>query len=97
MTPPIVEDLHRKVYEAASQPKALDMGSWHTCGTTHCRAGWIVAIAGEAGFEYERAVGGDTAFAAMQIAKASGAPISPVRFFDTDADALADMKRMAGL
>jgi hypothetical protein len=43
---PIVPDLDRKVYEATKDGH-LDMGKWHTsCGTTHCRAGWAVALAG---------------------------------------------------
>ena len=30
---PVVEDLHRKIYAAVSQPNALDMSTWHTCET----------------------------------------------------------------
>jgi hypothetical protein len=36
-----------------------------------------------------------TLLAAQLIYKESGYPISPVRFFDSNADALADMKRLA--
>jgi hypothetical protein len=37
---PVVDDLHRRIYAAASHPEALAMGAWHTCEKTHCRAGW---------------------------------------------------------
>ena len=69
------------------------MDNWHTCGTTHCRAGWVVHLAGEAGYVLERFH--NTALAAQLIYRESGAPVSPVRFYETDAEALADMKRLA--
>jgi hypothetical protein len=31
----------------------LEMGDWHSCETTHCRAGWAVHLAGEAGYALE--------------------------------------------
>ena len=45
------------------------MDSWHTCNTTHCRAGWIVHLAGKEGYELEKET--NTSFAAMMIYKAS--------------------------
>ena len=69
------------------------MKSWHSCSTTHCRAGWVVHLAGEAGYALERFH--NTPLAAQLIYRASGAPISPVRFYDSDADAMADMRRLA--
>jgi len=90
---PAIPDIHRAIYEAVSRPGALNMSIWHTCDTTHCRAGWAVTLAGEKGQALEAAT--STAFAAQQIYKASGAPISPVRFYETDAVAMADMKRLS--
>jgi len=94
---PVIENIHQTVYAAASNPKALEMTQWHTCEKTHCRAGWIVTLAGEAGKALERFF--DTPLAAMKIYDASSqiGPISPVRFFETNDDALADMKRLAEL
>ncbi len=69
------------------------MGQWHACGTTHCRAGWVVHLAGEAGYALERFH--DTALAAQLIYSASGFEINPGRFYDSDEAALADMKRLA--
>ena len=60
---PIIKNIHQAVYEAASQPRpgkttgnSLEMGLWH-CGTTHCRAGWVITLAGAAGKELEDKVG----------------------------------------
>ena len=95
---PVIPEIHRAVYAAASQPGALDMGRWH-CGTTHCRAGWVVTIAGQEGLDLEAKIG--TPAAAMAIYMAS----DPDRwkterlpdFYCGNATALADMKRMAGV
>ena len=91
----MVADLHQKVYESAAKPEALVMATWHTCETTHCRAGWVVHIAGERGKALEAFF--NTELAAMKIYDASCPSyiINPARFFDSDADALADMKRLA--
>ena len=92
---PVIENLHQKIFEAVSQPKALEMSTWHTCNTTHCRGGWVVALAGEAGKKLESFH--NTLLAAMLIYDAScpGYKINPCRFFDTNEDALADMKQLA--
>ena len=69
------------------------MDAWHTCGTTHCRAGWAVRLAGDAGYALERFHG--SLLAGQLIYRASGYAINPGRFFDSDDDALADMKRLS--
>jgi hypothetical protein len=81
------------VYAAASGEGNLDMSDWHSCETTHCRAGWVVHLAGKEGYALEEET--STLFAAQQIYKASGYEISPVRFYDTNEDAMSDMKRLA--
>ena len=94
---PTIENIHQRIYDAASSPKSLDMTSWHTCEKTHCRAGWVITLAGEAGKALEKFY--DTPLAAMKIYDASSSlpKISPVKFFDDNEAALADMKRMADL
>ena len=72
---------------------ALEMGSWHTCDTTHCRAGWVVHLAGEQGAKLEELH--NTALAAQLIYRESGYQINPCRFYDSNEDAMADMKRLA--
>jgi hypothetical protein len=94
---PKIENIHQKVYEAASgKPDALNMGNWHTCDTTHCRAGWVVFLAGEAGKKLETHT--STLFAALQIYNVSSSiEVSPVKFFEDNATALEDMKKCADL
>jgi len=70
------------------------MGAWHTCDTTHCRAGWVVNLAGPEGKVLEQKT--STAFAALQIYKASSPiRVSPSRFYETNTVAMEDMKRCA--
>jgi hypothetical protein len=94
---PVIENIHAKVLEAASNLDALNMSTWHTCETTHCRAGWVEHLAGEAGKKL--ADDTSTAFAAMMIYKKSSPNIrvSPVRFYESNEVAMADMKRCAEL
>ena len=91
----MVDDLHAKIYAAASHPESLDMTDWHNCAETHCRAGWVVTLAGEAGKELERFH--DTALAAMLIYDAScpGFKINPARFYDSDEAAMEDIRKLA--
>ena len=100
---PIIENIHQRIYEAASVENALDMDKWHgsggICGTTHCRAGWVVYLAGEEGKKLEEKMG--TAAAAIAIYAVSdpeyfgreGLP----NFYASNETALADMKRLAEL
>ena len=69
------------------------MTDWHTCENTHCRAGWTVALAGEAGKKLEQFH--NTELAAMLIYRESGYHINPARFYDRNEAALEDMKRLA--
>jgi hypothetical protein len=83
------------------------MDEWHAdeslngdgayCGTTHCRAGWVVALAGKEGVELEKRT--STLHAAMMIYHKSSPEIrvSPVRFFESNEIAMADIKRCAEL
>ena len=83
------------MYEAVSDPKNLEMSTWHTCETTHCRAGWAVTLAGKDGKNLEEFF--NTELAAMMIYDAScpDFKINPARFYDSNADALADIKKLA--
>ena len=96
---PIIPSIHAAVLEAATvPPEALDMSLWHAeCGTTHCRAGWVVTLAGERGKALESLT--STLHASMMIYHAScpKVPVSPNRFFETNEKAIADMRRCAEL
>ena len=91
---PAIENIHQQIYAAASQPDALDMSSWHTCETTHCRAGWAVHLAGEAGAALEFGLG--TPAAAALIYLKSDPTLERIPNFHCDNEAaLSDMKAMA--
>ena len=91
---PIIKNIHSAVYEAASAVAALDMKKWHTCGTTHCRAGWVTTLAGKGGKALESIYG--TAAAAALIYQASDPTLERIPdFYALNADALADMRRLA--
>ena len=93
---PVIPNIHSQILEAVSKPDALNMGNWHTCDTTHCRAGWVVVLAGEEGKKLEEET--STLFAAMQIYKASSPiKVPPTRFFDSNEIAMDDMKKCAEL
>jgi hypothetical protein len=72
------------------------MGTWHTCETTHCRAGWVVALAGEAGKKLEAFHNTELA-AALIYRESSPHKVSCARFYDSNEAAMADIKRMAEL
>ena len=91
---PVIENIHQKVLDAVKMPNALDMSTWHTCDTTHCRAGWVVTLAGEDGKALEEET--STEFAALQIyRKSSNIRVSPVRFYEGNETAMEDIKRCA--
>ncbi|MFZ0270965.1 MAG: pentapeptide repeat-containing protein [Acidobacteriaceae bacterium] len=93
---PKIENIHQAIYAAASKPEALDMRRWHSCETTHCRAGWVVTLAGEGGKALEWAFG--TPAAAAIIYMASDPTLEKIpNFYAGNEDALADMRRLAEL
>ena len=93
---PTIASIHAAVLAAASPTGALCMATWHTCDTTHCRAGWVTTLAGAAGKALEDKVG--TACAAALIYQASDPAMTNVPdFYCSDSEALADMRRLAGL
>ncbi len=89
---PVVADLDTRVAEAVGvDGSRLRMDRWH-CGTSHCRAGWAVTLAGEAGAELERVLGSE--FAGRLIYEASTGRPAP-DFFAGNEAALADIRRCA--
>ena len=92
---PVIEDIHKKVYAAATATAdSLNMSTWHTCETTHCRAGWVTVLAGEGGKVLDGVFG--TNAAAALIYMASDPTLERIPNFYASADeALADMKRLS--
>jgi uncharacterized protein YjbI with pentapeptide repeats len=93
---PRIPNIHAAVYACARAPGAFDMRTWHSCETTHCRAGWAVTLAGQAGTALEESKG--TAVAAALIYLASDPHLERIPdFHASDEDAMADMRRLAEL
>jgi len=91
---PVIPEIHRTILKAASAPGALEMATWHTCETTHCRAGWACHLAGEAGKVLESIMG--TNVAAALIYAASDPKLDRVpNWMASNEDAMADMRRLA--
>ena len=92
---PVIERLDAKILEAISREGcALKMSDWHhgdPCGTTHCRAGWAIFLAGPAGAELERQTSPEQAGRAIYLASTGRVP----HFFASDERALEDIKRCA--
>ena len=93
---PTVPHLDAAILDAIGEdPTRLNMRNWHTCETTHCRAGWAVTLAGDAG----RALEAKTSpyLAGRLIYEASRPGVPCPNFFASDDDALADITRCASV
>lgn len=95
---PVVENLDARILDAIAGGGVLDMSQWHgdggdggACGTTHCRAGWAIHLAGAAGAELERRVDSEAAGRMIYLASTGRAPY----FFGSNERALEDVTRCA--
>jgi uncharacterized protein YjbI with pentapeptide repeats len=85
---PVVRGLDAKILKLIeSGDGQLNMTAWHTCETTHCRAGWAVVLAGDAGRNLEAKIG--TAAAGALIYHRSTGRVPD--FYASNKDALADI------
>jgi len=89
---PVIKNIHQEIQKATKHKGALKMGDWH-CGTSHCRAGWAVHLAGDAGYELEKKT--STATAAYLIYRKSSDLPFALNFYASNEDALAEINRMA--
>ena len=93
-TVPVVEALDAKILAAVENGAGgLEMGAWHTCETTHCRAGWAVHLAGEPGYALEREYGPQAAGRMIYLASVGRAP----HFFASNERAMADLRAQAAM
>src|SRR4029077_7313376 len=83
----VIPDIDAPILRAIEAGGELDMGSWHVCETTHCRAGWAVHLTGEKGRALERKLGPAGAGAFIYWRSTGRVP----NFYATDEDALADI------
>jgi hypothetical protein len=89
---PVVEALDAKMLRVIeSGAGKLDMGTWHRCDTTHCRAGWAITLAGVAGAALEDKYGPHRA--GIMIYRASTGRVP--HFFASDERALDDIREQA--
>ena len=89
-----VEGLDQKMLAAIeTQGGVLDMNDWHTCETTHCRAGWAVVLAGKTGLQAESYYGTNIAAALIYEASYPGERIPD--FFESSDTALEDIRQRA--
>jgi hypothetical protein len=67
------------------------MTDWHSgCGTKHCRAGWVITLAGKEGRELEEKIG--TPAAAYVIYRSSDTDIKAMPdFYCSDREAMEDI------
>ena len=90
---PVVEKLDAKILDAiTSGGGSLNMLDWHSCETTHCRAGWAIHLAGKAGYELEDRLGSPE-YAGRAIYRASTGRVP--HFYASNERALEDIKRCA--
>jgi hypothetical protein len=90
---PIIENIDSKILAEIEGGGTLNMSDWHTCETTHCRAGWAITIAGEAGLALEKSVGSPTAGMLIYVKSSPNLPVPD--FYASDEAALADIKKRA--
>ncbi len=89
---PVVDRLDARILAAIDAGGSLRMADWHTCKTTHCRAGWAITIAGPAGKRLEDEHG--PARAGSMIYRASTGKV-PWFYDPSNERALEDIRRCA--
>ena len=92
VTVPSLGRIDAAIIDVITAGGKLEMSTWHTCDTTHCRAGWAIHLAGEAGAGLEKAIGPSAAGALIYAASGSH-PVPD--WLATNADALNDLRERA--
>ena len=91
---PVIPNIDAAILnEINQQGCSLNMSDWHTCETTHCRAGWAVHLAGDAGYDLDRRFGTNVAGAMIYNASRPGKPVPS--FYANNGDALEDIEKCA--
>ncbi|TVQ34031.1 MAG: pentapeptide repeat-containing protein [Phycisphaeraceae bacterium] len=90
---PILTDIDAKILAAIRDGGELRMSDWHACETTHCRGGWAIHLAGDAGRALEKEYGSGAAAALIYAASRPGKRLPD--FYANDEDAMADIEACA--
>jgi hypothetical protein len=89
---PVIDDLDVKIAQIIDSGSGeLQMNQWHSCETTHCRAGWAITLAGEPGKSLEQKYGPHRAGVILYAVSTGRIP----SFYTTNNLALADIRRCA--
>jgi hypothetical protein len=104
---PVIHNIDSAILAAIEPDREnFSMKHWHStvdrdgyhysdsCGTAHCRAGWAIVLAGEAGRALEGKVGSQTAGTLIYRKSRCWMP-APEFIHDTDSQALTDMRACA--
>ena len=87
---PTVPNIDAAILSAVTKEgQSLQMNTWHTCKTTHCRAGWAIVLAGEPGRELEKKIGSANAGTLIYLASRPGKNVPD--FYATNEEAMADL------
>jgi hypothetical protein len=85
---PIVPALDATICQVVNSGKGkLDMSTWHSCKTRHCRAGWAIHLAGKAGYALEAKLDSERAGGMIYLASTGRRP----DFFAGNEAALQDI------
>ena len=87
---PVVPNIDAAILAAIEKGGCLEMGSWHMCETTHCRAGWAVTLAGLPGKILEDRIGSGPAGALIYAASRPGKRVP--NFFANNDEAMEDIR-----
>ena len=88
---PFVENLDAKILERIEKGTGLlNMKRYHTCRTTHCRAGWAVVLGGRKGKALEKKLGPNAAGALIYALAYPDLPVP--NFYATNKEAIKDIK-----
>jgi uncharacterized protein YjbI with pentapeptide repeats len=90
---PKIKNIDAQILAAIESGGTLEMRDWHTCDTTHCRAGWAVHLAGEGGAALEWAIGTPTAATLIYLASRPDQRIPD--FYCDNETAMADIRKCA--
>ncbi len=92
-----VPSLNRKILAAIEAGGELQMQNWHSCETTHCRAGWAVHLAGPAAKVLEHCYGPSVAGTLVYLASCPFLEGKTPNFFASNTEAMDDIRRCAEL
>jgi hypothetical protein len=70
------------------------MSTWHTCETSHCRAGWVTFLAGKEGDDLEKRFGPALA-ASLIYEENSSIKVGMNEFYKSNTEALESMRAAA--